>query len=751
MPPNRKRENRENQFYDVGVQGRKTGITLEDRGLRDEYGLEPISGIFSSPEKSPPKRATGGRQTGGTVTESESMDIQENDKANVIATSGSVPDLATSAQLLRNNRTHFPPPRSRSPIKTALGSSPRRHSSMVPRLPSSDVPSSPAPAASTTAVSRRLEFEQEEDTSLQETPALSGSGQRRGKRSIYSVEPSPSRAHSVAYDESMVQEEIAVNDESGLDTELPEQTLAEIGNDSIAGADAAEPFLGAEESEVVSEPPEPPEPPKQPAKRGRKRKSDAVEAPAEVSEVASEPPESPRQPAKRGRKRKSDAVEAPAEDEPTAGRPRKRGAAAAQASLPQKKGKKAADDATTTQQRRSKRVSDVASEEPSNVEESAVDVSEQIEEPPAKPKSRGRPPKAKSKPEDTAPAKEKAAPVKEKAALAKQKVAPVKEKPEVPAFKKPNPATKKPKAKADAEAGEKDPKTSEAEPGRLVDAYGKPLSKAELDKMSTTSAGSRYGRGRQLSVYRELDPDNVARIGRTGRHRVAPIDFWKNDKINYDHQGGMQSIVRNENQEPVPVKKGSRGKGRRRTLTVVEEEQELDPWEEEDGVFTGEYREFDPINEVVTDAIIEDKVAWAVKGINPVDVPDASFRFTKLASAGQQEAFFAWGFIELKPDQMKRTKNSRRMHMVFHVHAGAVEVKMHDNEFSVHKGGVFQVPRGEFQSFTCLFSSPSFIATISASSMDILHSWHAFSFGLKRRYVIISTHPVLVCTQQQRL
>jgi centromere protein C len=48
---------------------RKTGITLEERA-RDEHGIEAISGIFSSPEKSPPKR-------GSTVTGSESMDIQE--------------------------------------------------------------------------------------------------------------------------------------------------------------------------------------------------------------------------------------------------------------------------------------------------------------------------------------------------------------------------------------------------------------------------------------------------------------------------------------------------------------------------------------------------------------------------------------------------------------------------------------------------------------------------------------------------
>jgi len=49
---------------------RKTGITLADRGVYDEHGLEPISGIFSSPEKSPPKRGDAGNA-------SESMDIQE--------------------------------------------------------------------------------------------------------------------------------------------------------------------------------------------------------------------------------------------------------------------------------------------------------------------------------------------------------------------------------------------------------------------------------------------------------------------------------------------------------------------------------------------------------------------------------------------------------------------------------------------------------------------------------------------------
>ncbi|KAJ9632512.1 mitotic fidelity of chromosome transmission- protein [Taxawa tesnikishii (nom. ined.)] len=34
--------------YEPGAVGRKTGLTLKDTGIRDEHGLEPISGIFSS-------------------------------------------------------------------------------------------------------------------------------------------------------------------------------------------------------------------------------------------------------------------------------------------------------------------------------------------------------------------------------------------------------------------------------------------------------------------------------------------------------------------------------------------------------------------------------------------------------------------------------------------------------------------------------------------------------------------------------
>ena len=78
--------------------------------------------------------------------------------------------------------------------------------------------------------------------------------------------------------------------------------------------------------------------------------------------------------------------------------------------------------------------------------------------------------------------------------------------------------------------------------------------------------------------------------------------------------------------------------------------------------------------------------------------------------------FFNWGLIELGPDQMKRTKNSRYMHMIFNVQSGTVEVRVHENEFVVHKQGVWQVPRGMLLFFLFLITGfvPSSLVSMAA-------------------------------------
>lgn len=50
----------------------------------------------------------------------------------------------------------------------------------------------------------------------------------------------------------------------------------------------------------------------------------------------------------------------------------------------------------------------------------------------------------------------------------------------------------------------------------------------------------------------------------------------------------------------------------------------------------------------------------------------------------------------MPPGGVKKPKNSKKMHMVFFVYRGRVQVDISGVQFSVGKGGVFQVPRGAF-------------------------------------------------------
>jgi centromere protein C len=69
---------------------------------------------------------------------------------------------------------------------------------------------------------------------------------------------------------------------------------------------------------------------------------------------------------------------------------------------------------------------------------------------------------------------------------------------------------------------------------------------------------------------------------------------------------------------------------------------------------------------------------------------NAEFSFAKL----QTLPFFGTGIVEIPAGGYKRSKNSRRMQMVFFVHTGKVDVMVNDTEFTITKGGCWHVPRG---------------------------------------------------------
>jgi centromere protein C len=431
--------------------------------------------------------------------------------------------------------------------------------------------SSPARATSHPAVARRIDFSQD-DTSLQETPALSGSGQRRGKRSsVYDI-PEDDSPVSETDDiiESFVQAETNANEGSTMISGIVEQSsIAQIGDDTINGMEATQDLVDLTESEIS------PKPVKEPAKRGRKRKSDVLE---------------------------------PLRESLIAGKPPKRGATSAHISGNQKKGKNLVP-VPTASTRRSKRVSDMTEQEPSVLEASIDTTVEPVENSEAEPlpKRRGRPPRAKPEAEKENPVLPKSA----KSTAVKAKTA--------GEFKKPPKPVVKPKEKpavpsrAEAKLTDDTPQSNHDDSGKFVDVHGHPLSKKQIEQMSTTSTGSRYGRGRHLSVFRELEPEAVARVGRTGRHRVAPIDFWKNDRIAYDPSGSMTSIVKYQDTEPERKTYKSSTRGKKRNLNMIEEEEvELDPWEEEEGILVGNYRDYDATRDVTSNDIVEDSELYCL-------------------------------------------------------------------------------------------------------------------------------------------
>ena len=110
-------------------------------------------------------------------------------------------------------------------------------------------------------------------------------------------------------------------------------------------------------------------------------------------------------------------------------------------------------------------------------------------------------------------------------------------------------------------------------------------------------------------------------------------------------------------------------------------------------------------------------VAYASEAIEMRDINNADFRFAKTLTL----PFFGSGMVDLPPGGEKRVKNSRKMQMVFFVFYGRVTVDLGTpmQRFGIGKGGMWQVPRGEFLHLAFVRSVPS-LSSPSSSPGSIL-------------------------------
>lgn len=282
---------KETNFFEYGVKGRTTGLTLEDTGIRDENGFETMDNLFSSPEKSttkgrPRKNNSAQKNANATISSSEAMDVGD-------STIPEITDVLDKRASLR-----LPPPRSKSPIKTFLNSPARRNPSMgLNSSPTRGGIVEPRSASVSASVRRKLDFSNAGDDASSENataPKRAGSALPALGRLTNGTHLKPLKQPLSADNTSFSRDEFQtafIGDEDTEDAEDSMQMVNGAGEDSYQMIQPEDDTMPPEEE--VDEPEPEPEP--KPARRG-KRKSSELAAPVE--------------PAKKGRRgrRKKDAV-----------------------------------------------------------------------------------------------------------------------------------------------------------------------------------------------------------------------------------------------------------------------------------------------------------------------------------------------------------------------------------------------------------------------------------------------------------
>ncbi|RGP77318.1 hypothetical protein FLONG3_4553 [Fusarium longipes] len=284
-------------FHELGKRGRKTGVELKDTGNRDEHGMQPLDDLLSSPDRetaSPPGFENDDEDNEDDDQGSEDMDIE--------TSFGPGPGT-----VLRQNK--LPIPRSRSPIKTALLSSPKRN----PHL--SSPTRSPAPRNRDNTVTRKIDFGAK--------PTARGKSTTNGVNGAVHEEDEEDGEETEDASEG--------DDEVGDDMELLNESLQLVegmgGNSSEHGSEP--------ESEPEAEPAPAPKiakpsakssqeragaDPKKPGRRGRPPKPKAVEE--EPTEEETEEPQEITKPAKGRPGRKPKVAAQPKESKTPASRKR---------------------------------------------------------------------------------------------------------------------------------------------------------------------------------------------------------------------------------------------------------------------------------------------------------------------------------------------------------------------------------------------------------------------------------------------
>ena len=565
----------------------------------------------------------------------------------------------TQSQAANGHRRLLPPPRSRSPIKTSLGSSPRR-SLGPPSSPRRNVQASPSRSLFNQSTGAGFA----DETLPELLPTIPSSARKPTRPSPISSPSTNKLKHAKSAQKPPPKNRKRVfslsDDDEEDERNTGEASTMEIENDALKESQAEEQGLdetgelgvtALEEDDVV-----------------QATEVQDEDAPVEEESIEEEP-----------------VVEEPIQEllEKTAPMTKKRG-----------RPKQSQQEAAPPQKRHKRSSREKAATPP------AVDA-QQV------PKKRGRPgrPPKNTKPEVSQEVEEEVEAGPSKPTKRPKTV-------KVPKAKLPAPSQRDSNASIISADTSKKTKSWGKGKEKAVESTPPPQSPEDSEHSSEPPPSKRTAgnkpKPRGLLLTRSETPatDHGAQMTRTGRRSVKPLAFWRNEKAVFAPPkvengrlslGGIEEIVRTEEID-LPTRSRRRGAGVSRKRAAIqqdeeEEDEDEEPWESEGGILLGPVMQWDPMEaKGIEENLEEVELAFAPKGLEEStrDVKRETFRYAKTITL----PFFHSGMVVIPPDGEKRMKNARKNHMVFWVFSGRVAVNVSNNEFSVGRGGMWQVPRG---------------------------------------------------------
>ncbi|RMD39272.1 hypothetical protein DV735_g5863, partial [Chaetothyriales sp. CBS 134920] len=205
-------------------------------------------------------------------------------------------------------------------------------------------------------------------------------------------------------------------------------------------------------------------------------------------------------------------------------------------------------------------------------------------------------------------------------------------------------------------------------------------------------------------LRRETPTDDTVTRTRSGRVSFKPLAYWRNERCIWGSSPsghGIKDGARfplNSIKEIILPEQDDQSSDSELDEDVVDPHAE--EWETQRGTLHGDVAIWDSDLQQASKEEEQIEIAIARAAIEKTSIhhpneAEPEFKYAKLLG----NSFMGAGLVDLPPGGIKRTKNSKKMHMTFYVVKGRVTVTVgsilsEPNRFSIGKGGFWQVPRG---------------------------------------------------------